>query len=666
MKRTIAIKREARQKLRLAYWSATLVCVASFMIYGYVSDAVGLIPFTVSNAVEMFMFPDSPLLLLALFVPLYFFVIGPLTVGRAKYFLHGIDGDWNIRYLFSPFLTRDYFRIVLVMGLRALAFGIVLLFGLFAVVFGSTFTFLWVVIIGGVLITIVGIGLYYRHRFTPYILAEDPLMKFTETKYRNEDIISDDSKFKRLFVVDFSFMTWYIAGSLFFGIGQFFFMPYHETTMALRYRELVTLWEEPLGRKSTKQDTMELKQEDSKSQEMGVIKSEARSHKPYKTIPAIIICLLISLSLLVGITPVSTASAHTEDTESEVIVTTERELRDAIRRNLNSIRIDTTIALVADELVINDGQDIVLHGNGVIVIANDVRGSATRHIVIYEGGRLTLEDELTLKRDMSINHGGGVLVRGGHFIMYGGRIENSTRSGVEVESGLFEMHGGVIHGNYAFVGGGVILDSRRGNARFLMTDGEISGNIASIGGGIGVLGGGGGVTIHGGRITGNHADFDGGGINLEPLTTFSMTGGEISYNHADGFGGAIGVGMAVFHPHLGYEHISIGPEAQLFGNTAYGRVGDNEDPHRTIGYQFGLSEYPQIQWYGDNSRPGTHLINNYDIAFFGSYRHYLAGWQIQLALGVVILVGKGISFPILKIMEKKAALREEELCDVKE
>jgi len=165
--------------------------------------------------------------------------------------------------------------------------------------------------------------------------------------------------------------------------------------------------------------------------------------------------------------------------------------------------------------------------------------------------------------------------------------------------------------------------------------------------------------MHGGIITGNHAEYDGGGVYISSLSEFSMSGGEISHNHAGGFGGAIGIQW------YDYGRISIGPAALFRDNTAEGRAHryphgfiqtEQARPHGSYGLYAGLAQYPHIRWDGANSRPGTHLLNNYDIGFAGTRRP--VAWQIHLVLAGVILAGKGAALIILQLREKKSKSQE--------
>jgi len=76
-------------------------------------------------------------------------------------------------------------------------------------------------------------------------------------------------------------------------------------------------------------------------------------------------------------------------------------------------------------------------------------------------------------------------------------------------------------------------------------------------------------------------------------------------------------------------------------------------PHGGFNLQAGLSRYPQIRWYGYNSRPGTHLINNYDIGFISipSWPQ-IPMWKIHVALASVIMFGKCIAL-ILSVIDEK-------------
>ena len=642
MKTMFEIKREARRSLRAAYWPAFLICLVAFMLSGYIPEIGRGVPITKLNMLQTYVLFDSPRLLTLTFLYLIqIFLVGPLTVGRAHYFLRGIDGDWSLRHFLSPIFSRNYSRIVFVMGVRLLLISIAPFVGLVILILWNT----WVQALLGATLLIIGIFVYYRQRLTPYLLAENPMLRINETMHQNK-LLRKGCRRGGLFVIDFSFITWYLVGAILFGVGQFFFMPYHAATMAARYREISYLYW--YGPKVITQEGY-----------TGVPHGPLR--KQYQNMVTSLLCFVTLLAFFFGLLPVTLASANTA---TDFVVTTEQELREAVEQNRSPIRIDVTIELNEGTIDIEEGQDILLKGTGTLIITCEGRRNPTRHFAIF-GGRLTLQDELCLTRDINLEYGGGIEVTYGYFIMEGGRIENNRShfgGGVQVRRGSFQMLGGVIRDNQATFGGGVSLESDFGEARFFMTGGEISGNTAGTSGGGVRVGTQNHFVMHGGQITGNRAERDGGGVELSTFTTFSMTGGEISYNHADGLGGAIGVLVL----HHGYDRISIDPAAKFYGNTAEGQIrdslsGSSDEPRTTrgsFGLQAGLAEYPQIRWHGENSRPGTHLINNYDIAYAGI--PWPTAWQAHVVLAGIILAGKGLALIIFLRRDKKARLRRED------
>ena len=101
-------------------------------------------------------------------------------------------------------------------------------------------------------------------------------------------------------------------------------------------------------------------------------------------------------------------------------------------------------------------------------------------------------------------------------------------TGVQVNSGTFNLYGGTITGNTAEYGGGVYVNN---GGTFNMYGGTISGNNATKGGG-GVYVSGGKFEMSGGTISGNTADRTDGGVGVYNNATFNMSGGTIKSNTA--------------------------------------------------------------------------------------------------------------------------------------
>jgi len=256
-------------------------------------------------------------------------------------------------------------------------------------------------------------------------------------------------------------------------------------------------------------------------------------------------------------------------------------------------------------------------------------------------------------------NGGGVDVFSSIFNMYGGEIsgngfmDNSLGlqgGGVNLSSSTFNMHGGSVNNNTAGTGGGIQANFSTVN----IYGGEIRDNVAQAGGGIETRESR--VNIHGGKITGNRAtQWSGGGISLggtSGMNHLIMHGGTIAGNSANRGGGVSisAIGLMVIHggtisdntatatggaiSYHCFDSIIIGPNAVFYGNTA--------DRGRNLGIAAGREMLPHIMWSGENSRPGTHLVNNYDIGYEGSWLPSL--WQIHLGIAVAVVVFNGILF----------------------
>ena len=184
-----------------------------------------------------------------------------------------------------------------------------------------------------------------------------------------------------------------------------------------------------------------------------------------------------------------------------------------------------------------DGTGTTYNGCGVVV------GGGTFNMY---GGKITGN----VKTDSG--SGGGVLVAYGTFNMYSGAITNnsceSSGGGVSVDHGTFNMSGGEISCNTSKQnGGGIELSS----STFTMTAGSICKNKEenNYGGGIDVSYGS-TFTMNGGTITDNTSATGGGvyvGTAVENYgnNTFNMNGGTITGNTATHTGSETGGGVYV-------------------------------------------------------------------------------------------------------------------------
>lgn len=233
-----AIKSHAKLFLKSNYWTAFAVCliamilgasVRSFELIGRLGDsnaheASNLILQFDSSIGQFGRFSFGPFenifrgfwgLLsfgLGIFVILLRIVVGNnLRVGQARYFRNAIGGDNKFDYLFSTFARGEWMS----MSLKLLYLDFII--------------FLW-----GLLLVIPGIVKSYQYKFVPYILAEHPDYSIQQAMNISTKMTDDDKM--NLFVLDLSFIGWYLLGSLLFGFGQLFVEPYPRATEATLYR----------------------------------------------------------------------------------------------------------------------------------------------------------------------------------------------------------------------------------------------------------------------------------------------------------------------------------------------------------------------------------------------------------------------------------------------
>jgi uncharacterized membrane protein len=136
-----------------------------------------------------------------------------LSVGKNRFFLNGFNGDTDIKYLFSTFNKYEFWGIFKCMFITGL------------------YTLLW-----SLLLIIPGIIKSYEYRFVPYLLTKDPNLTAREAIEMSRQL-TDDQKWN-MFVLDLSFIGWYLLGLIFFGIGGIFVNPYKEATFARLFNVL--------------------------------------------------------------------------------------------------------------------------------------------------------------------------------------------------------------------------------------------------------------------------------------------------------------------------------------------------------------------------------------------------------------------------------------------
>ena len=143
-------------------------------------------------------------------------LIGPLSFGLSAFFLSLVRGKENadLADLFKGFTGADFVRLLL-LGLME-----------------EIFIFLW-----SLLFVIPGIVKSYSYSQAIFLAYDHPDWDWKQCIDESRRIM-DGNKMK-LFVLDLSFIGWYIVGMLACGIGVLWVDPYRQAARAEFYQELV-------------------------------------------------------------------------------------------------------------------------------------------------------------------------------------------------------------------------------------------------------------------------------------------------------------------------------------------------------------------------------------------------------------------------------------------
>ncbi|WMJ77639.1 MULTISPECIES: DUF975 family protein [unclassified Sedimentibacter] len=208
------LKSSARESLKGNYWKAFWISMVLVLATGGDGGGGGSSG-PVSDRVGEYVsgYPDALIIVgaLAILAIAYRLLLGySLEVGSRKYFVQlaqakNTDGCYS--YAFDG---SNYKGIIATMLLRGI------------------YSFLWTL-----LLLIPGIIKAYSYRMVPYILADNPNIGADKAITLSRKMM-DGNKFDS-FVLDLSFLGWYLLGILAFLIGVFFVNPYAYTTEAHLY-----------------------------------------------------------------------------------------------------------------------------------------------------------------------------------------------------------------------------------------------------------------------------------------------------------------------------------------------------------------------------------------------------------------------------------------------
>ena len=210
------LKENAKAVLRVSYWKAFWVSLIFVLILG---RDIFTFSFGGSDMQPLFNhfspFVSLPILTMLLSASvasalISILVFGPLEVGVQHYFLESTQMRFNLENVIRGFTGGRYRNVVITMLLR------------------NIYNALWYL-----LLIIPGIVKSYSYTMVPFLLAENP--GIPPSRALEISITMTDSHKWQMFVLDLSFIGWFLLGMIPFGIGILFVNPYYHTTRAQLY-----------------------------------------------------------------------------------------------------------------------------------------------------------------------------------------------------------------------------------------------------------------------------------------------------------------------------------------------------------------------------------------------------------------------------------------------
>jgi uncharacterized membrane protein len=227
------LKDRAKQVLRASYWKAFLVSLLLAFITGGipscslntgfnrqggssggtawsgVSDGTGD---ALNGALIAIIVIIIIVAIFAILVTFAFriFLTAPLEAGIRKYFIHAAQDEVNLNHLGYSFARGKYFPIVKGMLWR------------------DFLNILWYL-----LLIVPGIVKTYAYSLVPYILADNPNIG-TKRAVQLSNRMTRGHKWS-MFVLDLSFIVWFLLGLLALVVGTLFVLPYYNATRAELY-----------------------------------------------------------------------------------------------------------------------------------------------------------------------------------------------------------------------------------------------------------------------------------------------------------------------------------------------------------------------------------------------------------------------------------------------
>ena len=230
------IKTKGREAFKLNYWPCVIVSAIYMLLFGGNTSRVttSVSPSNVSVdvsvhgqniaeaaqnmtseqqiAVAGFAFVGV-LIALAVGLLVKAFIVNPVEVGASRFFKNNVDDSTtSVGVLAEGF--SDFGRTFVTLLLRDL-----------------------IIAAGCILLFIPGLYAIYCFRMVPYIVKDNPELAPMDVLKRSNQMMQGNKW--QAFVLDLTFIGWYLLGAITFGLGLIFWTnPYHMSANAALYKEL--------------------------------------------------------------------------------------------------------------------------------------------------------------------------------------------------------------------------------------------------------------------------------------------------------------------------------------------------------------------------------------------------------------------------------------------
>lgn len=185
----------------------TLSMITPEILHGFIQELNSMFTFNFITSIIFLVFAIVSIVTLCF----HFFISNPIACGRARFYIKNRKENASISELFFSF-SNHYKNCVKIMFLRDVKIA------------------LW-----SLLFIIPGIIKSYEYRMIPMILADNPSISSQDAFLKSRQM----TRFQKgaMFVLDLSFIGWYLIGNLVI-IGKFFIHPYYDGVQVELYDKL--------------------------------------------------------------------------------------------------------------------------------------------------------------------------------------------------------------------------------------------------------------------------------------------------------------------------------------------------------------------------------------------------------------------------------------------